>query len=203
MTAGDAGPAFSLEYSLKTDDLRDLYAADDKLRRRRAWMACLLALCTVGAITLIMLGARGVWSPHSQEAHLYIPAIGALVAVAINAGYLLSRLSSARLARWNWKKTPDLRGRHRDDVGPEGVTVTSPNGIQTSIPWSVIASILETRRSFVLRDRSGQIRVVLPKRGLPDPALLPALGTYLREAAKQPNGEAVTGGQVSKSSGTP
>ena len=75
-----------------------------------------------------------------------------------------------------------MRGRHRDDIGPEGVTVTSPDGTQTFIAWSVIVSIRETSRTFVLRDPSGQARVALPKRGLHDPALLPTLGTYIREA---------------------
>ena len=52
MTA-NAGPAFSLEYTLGADDLTDIYSTDDKVRKRRAWMACVLALCTAGAITLI------------------------------------------------------------------------------------------------------------------------------------------------------
>jgi hypothetical protein len=95
---------------------------------------------------------------------------------------IIWRLAPSRLARLIWKKIPDSHGRHRDDIGPEGVTVTSPDGTQTFIPWSVIVSIRETSRGFVLRDRDGQVRVALPKRGLHDPALLPALGTYLREA---------------------
>lgn len=183
MTSGDAGPAFSLEYSLKADDLRDLYATDDKLRTRRAWIACLLALSTSAAIVLINLGVQGVLSPGPGAGRLFIPAIAMLVALAISAGRLTGRLAPSRLARLSWKKAPNLRGRHRDDIGPEGVSVTSPDGTRTFVPWSVVVSIRETKRAFVLRDRNGQARVCLPKRGLPDAALLPALGAYLREAA--------------------
>lgn len=184
MTSGDAEPAYSLEYSLKADDLRDLYATDDKLRTRRAWIACLLAFSTSAAIVLINLGVQGVWSPRSGAGRLFTPATFMLVALAITAGRHTWRLAPSRLARLSWKTAPNLRGQHRDDIRPDGVSVTSPDGTRTFVPWSVIVSIRETKRAFVLRDRKGQARVCLPKRGLPDPALLPALGAYLREAAR-------------------
>ena len=45
-----------------------------------------------------------------------------------------------------------------------------------------IATIQETSRTFVLRAENGDFRASLPKRGLLDPALIPALGTCVREA---------------------
>ncbi len=182
MTAGDAGPAFSLEYRLRPDDLMDLYSTDDRLRTRRVRAAGGLALLAAAAITLIILTTTGVGTHGWYALPLRFGGAAVLGGMATACCQIIWRLAPSRLARLIWKKIPDLRGRHRDDIGPEGVTVTSPDGTQTFIPWSVIVSIRETSRGFVLRDRDGQVRVALPKRGLHDPALLPALGTYLREA---------------------
>jgi len=134
-----------------------------------------LALSTAAAISLITLGVRGAWVPGSPVQPQLFVAIAMLGGVATSAGRVSCRLAPSRLARLSWKKVPELHGRHRDDSGPEGVTVTSPDRTQTFIPWSVIVSIRETGRTFVLRDRNGEIRVARPKRGLHDPALLPAL----------------------------
>ena len=81
MTAGDAAFAFSLQYSLKADDLIDLYSTDGKLRTRRGWMACVLALSTAATISLVILGVQGVWSPHSLIGLVVFMAISVLVGV--------------------------------------------------------------------------------------------------------------------------
>jgi YcxB-like protein len=181
MTA-NTGPAFSIEYSLKADDLTDLYTTNDKLRMRRSVQACGLGLCTAAAIFLIIQGVLGVWSPGSRVAIPFFSLIGVMLILAIGAGRAWWRLEPSRLARLDYNQHPEIHGRHRDDIGSEGVTVTSPDGSQIFIPWSAIASIRETGQAFVLRDGNGEARVVLPKRGLHDPALIPALGRYLRDA---------------------
>jgi hypothetical protein len=181
MTAGDAGPAFSLEYSLEPDDLVDFYANDLKLRRRRGWTACVLVLSTAATVTLTIFFVRGVVNaPGPLKPPLILVNMAVLTGLAVYAGRIYWRLAPSRLARLSLKKTPELRGRHRDDIGPEGVTSTSPDGSKASIPWSLIAGVRETSRQFVLLDGDARARGGLPKRGLHDPALLPALGTYIR-----------------------
>lgn len=184
MTASDVDPAYSLEYSLEPADLRDFYSNYGKLRTRRGWMVCALVLFAAAAATLMIILVKGIIStpgPYKQP-QILVP-IALLTGLAISAGRISWRLAPSRQARLSWKKSPELHGRHRDDVGPQGLTNTSPNGTQTFVPWSVIATVGETDRTFVLRDANGRARVGLPKRGLSDPALLPALRTYIREAA--------------------
>jgi hypothetical protein len=178
----DAGPAFSLEYSLKADDLTDLHSTDDKLRSRRGFLAWLVALCIAVAMFPIIQRVQGVWSLGSRDAVAYISMLVVMLTLAIGIGLAWWRMEPSRLARLNYKRHPEIHGRHRDDIGPGGVTVISPDGSQTFTPWSAIASIRETSQAFVLRDGNGEARVVLPKRGLHDPALIPALGNYVLEA---------------------
>jgi len=97
------------------------------------------------------------------------------------------RLNPQRLARRAWRASSQLHGRHRDEVRSAGVTTIAPNGNQTSTPWANIAQIRETDKAFYLLDHRGATRYILPKRGLPNPDLIPALREFLNRSV---NGQA-------------
>jgi len=92
------------------------------------------------------------------------------------------RLSPKRLARRTWRIHAALHGRHSDEVGPDGVTCTAPDGTQVFIPWATIDRIGETGHAFHLIDHQGAVRNALPKRGLPSPDLIPALREFLNRS---------------------
>ena len=81
-----------------------------------------------------------------------------------------------------WRAHAAIHGRHRDEVGPDGVRCTAPDGTQMFIPWATIDRIGETRHAFHLIDHQGVIRNALPKRGLPSPGLIPALRDFLNRS---------------------
>jgi hypothetical protein len=104
------------------------------------------------------------------------------------------RLSPKRLGRRAWRVHAALRGRHRDEVGPNGVRCTAPDGTEMFIPWSTIGRIGETGHAFHLIDHHGAVRNALPKRGLPSPDLIPALREFLhRSVDVQPGQERPAG----------
>jgi hypothetical protein len=103
------------------------------------------------------------------------------------AGTYLRRalaLSSRRpLRRWAHEvrhRSPELRQAHEADLTPEALTVRTDGTTQT-YAWSRFAAFEESERQFVLTDRAGEPSVILPKRGLPDPSLIPVCRGLLTE----------------------
>src|SRR5258708_35370566 len=132
MTAGDAGPAFSLEYRLRPDDLMDLYSTDDRLRTRRVRAAGGLALLAAAAITLIILTTTGVGTHGWYALPLRFGGAAVLGGMATPCWQIIWRLAPSRLARLVWKNMPDLRARHLDDTGPDAIHVPPPAVHHTS-----------------------------------------------------------------------
>ena len=89
--------------------------------------------------------------------------------------FIIWHLGTKRLARCAWRASARLHGRHQDKLGPGGIASTEPDGTQALVPWASIDRIRETKRDFHLIDYHGAVRVALPKRGLGNPDLLPAL----------------------------
>jgi len=103
-------------------------------------------------------------------------------------------LSPERLGRRAWRIQDELHGRHRDEVGPDGVSCTAPDGTRMLIPWASIDRIGETGHAFHLIDHRGAVRTALPKRGLPSPDLIPAFREFLnRSVGAQPGEERAAG----------
>jgi hypothetical protein len=107
-----------------------------------------VALCIAVAMFPIIQWLQGVWSPGSRDAVAYISMLVVMLTLAIGIGLAWWRMEPSRLTRLNYRRSPEIYGRHRDDIGPGGVTVISPDGSQTFTPWSAIASIRETSQAF-------------------------------------------------------
>ena len=73
-----------------------------------------------------------------------------------------------------------LRRTYEEEIAPEALTLRTDEVTQT-FAWSGFSGFVESDRQFVLLDRSAEPSVVLPKRGLADPSLVPACRRLLTE----------------------
>ena len=192
MTDPDPNTGFTLSYSITADDLKEVLTRNPALRRRRARLipglvawALLALLFTAAAVTQAQ--RSGQLSPaDGLLLILWLPILG-IVAV-------LLRLSPQRLARTALRKQQRLHGRHTIKVGSDGVTTIEPDGSQGFSPWTTIDRIHETGQAFHLFDIDGRMRARLPKRGLGNPDLIPALRDFVhRSVDDQVNGRSNAG----------
>ena len=86
-----------------------------------------------------------------------------------------------RLSRREWDRNPRLHGRHHDEVGTGGLITRAPDGTEVFTPWAVIARIDENDRVFSAVGHDDRVRVILPKRGLASPDLIPRLREFLNQ----------------------
>jgi len=186
MTSAESGPGFSLSYDLQLSDLTELLAARPGRRRRRiriVFSLVLLALLGVAwtALTIafdnssVVKGSTGApgWMVGSDIV------IWALVVLYASAAW---RLSPKRLARRTWRASPQLHGRHYDQIDSRGVTWTGPDGTQMFQPWAILERVRETEHAFHLQGGNGDVRATLPKRGLRSPDLILALREFLNHS---------------------
>lgn len=189
----DPGPesGFTLSYELEIGDLRDQYAAMQSRRRqrvRRTYVAVIWGLiaAVLGAFLVAVHFTSA--SSHASDApgwlYLFDAAIWVLICIQLR---MIWQLNPRRLAKRAWNMAVTPQGRHRDEVGPGGITWTSADGSQARFPWSTVGSYIETERAFHLLDHRGRMRNTLPKRGLPDQDLIPALRTFLEQAIEHSN----------------
>ena len=175
-----------MSYELTTDDLKDACAVSPQLRRMRAHRIRYLIVAGI-PVLLITTVAAGLTSRYGLAFHtwsrpfmfgLALPVWGALAEVAIR----LWRLSPEWIARATLRTNPQLNGRHREEISPDGVTTIEPNGTTLFIPWAAIAGIHESERAFHLLGIDGALKATLPKRGLDHPDLIPALHEFLDDS---------------------
>jgi hypothetical protein len=186
MTSADPVAGFSLTYELQLDDLLDLFAASAERKRRRGRLifSALVYLLIGAAFTAVMVELDRlsvVRNSSGAPSWMYVVDAVIWLGVALCA-VTVWRLSPKRLARRTWRASLQLHGRHRDEVGSGGVTTIQPDGTQTSIPWANFGSIRETEKVFELLDHRSATWVILPKRGLPRPDLIPALREFLHRS---------------------
>lgn len=183
MTDASADADFSLTYEVELADLRELQTVNAGRKRRRARVNLALVTSSVVAVAFTAITVA-LDQPSSGEvssgAATWMGAADTVIWLsAILAARASWRLSPRWLARRNWHANTEFPGRHQDEVGARGVTITAPNGIEIFIPWTVIARVRETKNAFYLLDESGRARAALPKRGLRSPDLIPALRAFL------------------------
>lgn len=192
MTGAAPETGFSLAYELEPDDFKDFYEAMPKRKLRRTQYVLIGAILAILAITLD-LTARANNSSGAQG-WTYLVAASTWILVA-RSGWKVWRLSPRRLARRHWDINVQLHGRHHDEIGPGGVITRAPDGTQAFTPWAVIASIDENDRAFSAVDHDDRVRVILPKRGLASPDLIPPLREFLdHSAGGQPSADASAAG---------
>lgn len=180
------GPAFTLEYDMQPEDVREAVAATPRLKKWRILTVVgliLWGLYAVGftAITIRLNHRSAVNGSAGAPSWIYVVDIvlWLITAFMVRAVWLRN---PRRLAQSVIDKTPEFQGRTRDQVEAGGIRVVSANGTEIYYPWSAIDRVEETTRALLLLDRNGRILVVLPKRGLDSPDLLPALRIYLKQA---------------------
>lgn len=187
MTSADPGPGFSLTYELEPDDLKEVYVARPKRKRRRSYAmlntvlwAVLVAALT--AVTVALDLPSVVKDTSGTPGWLYVvdAVIWGLVAYGARLVWRLSPTRFARRARRIIRQRGG--GRHHDEVGPGGVTCIEPDGTQVFTPWTGIDRIRETERAFHLFNHRDAMRALLPKRGLSSPDLIPALREFLNRS---------------------
>jgi hypothetical protein len=178
---------FSLSYELQPGDLAEMIGASPRVKRSRTrnlFTVVLWALLGVAftAITIALNHPSVVKDSHGAPSWMYV--IDGVIWVLVFAGAILVwRTNPKRLARRTWRNNHRLHGRNHDEIDSRGVTWTSPDGSQAFIPWATLARVRETDRAFVLQDDDGDGLAVLPKRGLHNPELIPALREFLNRSA--------------------
>ena len=184
MVEGDPVTGFSLSYRLELDDLAEMAALQPALRHRRAVHAAAAVGCVVAAVvwTALIFGPGRTWAIwHWQGGGIIFSIVFAVLAgLAISQASIWWRLGPEELAMRMWRTSPGIRGLHHDEVRADGVTTVASDGARVFLPWSVIASVTETDRALYLLGSSGEPRISLPKRGLPDPVLVPALTEFVQ-----------------------
>jgi hypothetical protein len=185
MGTPDAETGFSLSYELTLDDMGDLVAESQLLRRRRA--------SARGQLALGMLAAAA-WTAFTVLPSLpslrVSPAPGWMYAVDAVAWsyfatrwYLVWHLSLKQLARRTWRTRQ--HGRYLTEVNPRGVTVIAPDGSERFTPWTAIIGFRESDQSFYLLGRKSITMNELPKRGLPSAELIPLLRDFLDSSVER------------------
>jgi hypothetical protein len=187
--AGEAPPAFTLEYEVQPQDVQDLVVAmpgvKDKLTI--AVVAAMLSgLVAVGftAITIALNYHSAVVSATGAPDGLYVADLALWLVTAFLA-WAAWQHSPEMLARAAIKKTPQFRGRTRAQVETSGITAITVSGTEVFHPWATIDRVRETTRAFHLLDLDGRVLAILPKRALGSPDLLSALRTFLKQAVAQ------------------
>lgn len=168
---------YEFRYDMEFADLAEAAAVSGAVNRGRARFARYLApLLVVEAACLVI-----VFSPlRNSDAGL--PAFGIALGIlgaasGLTWGYW--RMRPVRVLRRSWDEGR-WRGQCRDIVAADGVTVIMPDEGRSFFSWDLLADVHETELAFYLLAADGEIKVVLPKRGLPEPAQLAALDKYLR-----------------------
>jgi len=189
--AGEAGPppAFTLEYEVQPQDVRDLLVATPRVKDKLtiavlAAMLCGLVATGFTAITIALNYRSAVFSAAGAPGGIYVADLALLLLTAFLAWAAWQR-SPGRLAQVVIKRTPAFQGRTRDQLETGGIRTISANGTEVFHPWATIDQVRETTRAFHLLDYNGRARAILPKRALDSPDLLPALRAFLTQALAQ------------------
>ena len=191
MTSADPGTGFSLSYELQSGDLIEIVAARPGRRHKRAGIIGCLVL---GALLGVAWTAMTIAFGHPSVVRDSTGAPGWMVASDIVIWALVAlwafsawRLSPKRLARRAWRASPQLHGRHHEEIDSRGVTWTGPDAAQTFLPWARLVCVRETEQAFQLRDNNDAVLATLPKRGLHSRDLIPVLREFLnRSVGGQP-----------------
>lgn len=185
---GEAGPvpAFTLEYDIQPQDVRELFVAKTGVRNKliAAVAAAILwgvSAGTVAAISIVLTHHSGV---NGSAVGIYLVDLWLWV---FTAGLVRAakKRSPGRLARVAIKKIPELQGRTRDQVETGGIRSFSANGSEVFVAWATIDRVRETSRAFLLLGHDGHVQTVLPKRALDSPDLLSALRIFLKQPLVQ------------------
>jgi hypothetical protein len=181
---------FVLNYELRPDDLLDVVRAGSNRQRRRvrsvynaAGWALIGAILT--AITII-LDLPSVVKDSSGAPGLMYLGDAVIWAVVLYYARIAWRLNPKRLVRRVWRVQVGLDGRHRDEVGAEGITSIAPNGTLVFKPWATFTRFRETDDAFLLVNQHERVDISLPKRGLPSPDLISSLREYLDRSVGRP-----------------
>jgi len=167
----------TLNYVPEADDVFELLADSPGRRRRRN-------RAVRNAITVLLLLCCVLWAGTVEPTtDTLLPSL--FLAVLLGkytrtALVLGTRWGLRRRARTVWRRSPTLRLAHEEEIGPEGLTLRT-EGLSQSHAWSRFGGFRESGRQFVLLDRAGEPCVVLPKRGLPEEALVPVCHALLAE----------------------
>jgi hypothetical protein len=190
MGTPDAETGFSLSYELTRDDIGDLVAGSQLLRRRRASARGQLVLAMLGAAAWTALTILPNFpSLRASPAPGWMYAVDAVAwIVFVRFCFLVWHLSLKQLARRTWRARQ--HGRYLTEVNPRGVSVTAPDRSERFIPWSAITGFQESDQSFYLLGPKGITVNELPKRGLQNAELIPSFRDFLdssvgRQAAAQ------------------
>ncbi|MFB9836807.1 YcxB family protein [Actinoallomurus acaciae] len=196
-TAGDVGaeharageePTLTLRYVPELDDIVELLAVSPARRRRRRRAVRYAVISTVLLCCVLWLNAAERMS-GAAPATLFCALIAGTYLLRALAFY--SRRGLCRRARDAWHRSPVLRQAHEERLTPESLTLRT-DGMTQIFAWSRFAAFVETDRQFVLMDREGEPSIALPKRGLPDPSLVPVcrdlLTDRLEDARPRPGG---------------
>jgi hypothetical protein len=191
LTAQSPDPAFMLEYQVQPQDVQELLVATPRVKDKLAIavvaaMVCGLVAAGFTAITVALNYRSAVFSAAGAPGGIYVADLALWLVTAFLAWAAWQR-SPGRLAQVLIQKTPEFQGRTRNHVETGGIRAISATGTEAFHPWATIGQVRETTRAFHLLDHHGRARVMLPKRALDSPDLLPALRTFLKQAiAQQP-----------------
>jgi hypothetical protein len=148
------------------------------------------SISAVLAIVAITFDLKARANNSSAAPSWYVVTASTCLLVA-HSGSVVWRLSPRRLSRRGWDRNPALHGRHHDEVGSGGLITRAPDGTETFTPWAVIARIDENDRVFSAVGHDDRVRVILPKRGLASPDLIPRRREFLNHSAsRQPSADA-------------
>jgi hypothetical protein len=186
MTTAGPGTGFFLSYELQPGDLQEMEAASTVRRRRRArilfgMVPVSLFAAAFTAITVALDSPSLVKDSPGAPGWMYAVDIICWSLFVFWAS-VVWRLNPKRLGRAVWRASPQLHGRHHDEIDSRGVTCTAPDGTVTFIPWASLVRVRETEQAFHLLDDSGGVRISLPKRGLDGPGLIPMLREFLNHS---------------------
>jgi YcxB-like protein len=179
MGAPDAETGFSLSYELTLDDIGDLVAGSQLLRRRRASARGQLALVILAAAAWTAFTVLPNFpSLRASRGPGWLYAVDAAAWIYLaRCCYVVWHLSLKQLARRTWRARQ--HGRYLTEVNPHGVSVVAPDGSERFIPWSAITGFRESDQSFYLLGRKGITVNELPKRGLQNAELIASLRDFL------------------------
>ncbi|MGW7543756.1 hypothetical protein ACWGKQ_21970 [Streptomyces sp. NPDC054770] len=163
-------PTLTLRYVPEADDLLEVLTRAPVLRRLRgrALGQAVVVLVALWSLVVLLAVAGPAWQ-------WWIPALVlamVLVRFVVRSFAVTSRQSLRRRARAIRRRSPRMRLAHETEIGPDALTI-SMEGRTVVHAWSQFGSFTESDRQFVLLDPAGHATVLLPKRGLSDPALAP------------------------------
>jgi hypothetical protein len=186
MTTAGSGTGFLLSYELEPGDLQEMEAANIVRRRRRTrimfgMVPLPLFAAAFTAITVALDSPSLVKDSAGAPGWMYV--VDTICwSLFVFWASVAWRLSPKRLGRAVWRTSPQLHGRHHDEIDSRGVTCTAPDGTETFTPWASLVRVRETEHAFHLLDDRGALRISLPKRGLDGPSRIPALREFLNRS---------------------